>query len=193
MSEVITLSDYEVFGGVYDLFKAIGYEVKFSRMVHSPVAHDFDDATGYFGYDSAVIVKIGKHTWAITRGKKSGGYPADKYGAALKAVRLFDTETGKAEALPEIESAVERDTYFRSVLIFSVYDGRLSGARRSLSSSVVEKLLPVYTGFVAATPAYDIEFLALDGRRIVKTYTAYKPELVPFLYEISVEVLKRAD
>lgn len=124
---------------------------------------------GYSGYESAALVKCDEKWWAIAFGIRCGDYPADPYDCDIAAVPVsVEGKTGD-EVAKEIHDALEKNSYFRSSLIYAMADGSLAVKEERFGPKVYELLRPKIQEFTAQKLEVDPDVIMMDLRPVVKS------------------------
>lgn len=148
--------------------------------------------TGYMGYESADLFQLGGKTWAIARGEKCGGYPAERYDSDIIALEITTGGKISKQIQEGLVEKIQKSSYFKNSLIFSGYDGALGISQNGRFGMIMLELLkPKIKKFIAQKADYDTSVISASTLQYpVKKPMLYKPECVNFLSEAIETVLK---
>lgn len=198
MSKDTSLSVRELFQGVCEKIEKEfrGEQIILSNRAMSEIADDSDNhrnRTGYMGYNSVVLVKIGEKNWALGFGVAGGGYPADPYSSDIIALSISPDGKSDEELTQEIYRAIETTSYFHDSIICGMADGRLFLKENAhFGKKMMGILQSRIRDYIAQSLEIDPTLLYMDLRPIVKSSMKYKPEFVDFLKDSIIGLLKEA-
>ncbi len=169
--------------------------VVFSNRALAEIANDSDyhrTRVGYMGYDSAGLFQFDGKTWAISRGEKCGGYPAEPYDSDLLALEFLAEGKTPKQIQEELGEGIGQSSYFRNSLIFGMADGNLSLNKEGrFGEKMLKRLQPEIQRFIAQEPEYDRSVILVSTLQYPTTKNMlYKPEFADFLAD-SIEAVLR--
>jgi hypothetical protein len=170
-------------------------EIIFQHKVLAKIADDSDyhrTRIGYMGYKTVNLLNLNSKTWAIARGEKCGGYPADPYDSDILALELIVKEQTSEQIQEELTGRIRESLFFENSLVYGTANGNLGlNKDGKFGKRMLEILRPEIDRFIAQEPEYDQRHLSLSTLSpICKKPVLYKPELAGFLAD-SIEAILR--
>lgn len=172
-------------------------EIVLPQMVFTEIANDSDwhrSRTGEMKYQAVGLFTLDEKLWAISRGEKCGGYPADPYDSDLLALDFSIKGKTQEQIQEELRDRIGRSDYFVNSLVYGMADGNLAVTKSGrFGQKMLEQLAPRVKDFVATPAKYNDEYLDLSTLRPICEHSVkYKPEFADFLADSIEAVLRRS-
>ncbi len=171
------LSARDVLEKVYLSLKGDREEIVFEKNCLCEIANDSDwhrIRVGYSIYRFYFLLEEKNKKWAVSFGKKGGGYPADFFDCDIAAIEVRDDNL-------KIVELFQKNTYLFNSLLFAFSSGEFAVREDGFFGEKVANMMPELKRFIVREAETMEDVYTLNFLPMKTSFVRYDQRIVPHI------------